>query len=156
MAIIKNIHSLAFISLFSIFFNMESCNTFEKKAGNSIQEIAVEMKIEKIEIRYVDMFITTFSRVGCSEFDNKFPKISLKKRLESKKDILEFENMLNKALSKGAKIKNIDTRVKAKLFYTTGDVKQVCFGLNGLDLDGTKYSIDKTFTDYLLNLTETD
>ncbi len=135
---------------------MNSCNRFEKKGENSIQGVAVEMKIEKIEIRYVHMFITTFSRVGCSEFDNKFSKISLKKTLESKKDILEFEDMLNKTLSNGGKINNIDTRVKAKLFYTTGDVKQVCFGLNGLDLDGAKYSIDKTFTDYLLSLTETD
>ena len=64
--------------------------------------------------------------------------------------------MVNKTLAKGGKIKYIETRVMARLCYTTGDVKQFCFGLNGLDLDGAKYSIDKTFTDYLLSLTETD
>ncbi len=111
--------------------------------------------VEKIELQYVEMYMTTFNRVHCNQFGKIFSKHE-KKTLMDLKEIKEFEFFLNKTIDAKQNKKNIDVRGKAKIYYKDNSIKELCFGLHTLEMDGVKYSISNEFMEYLLILTETE
>ena len=146
------------LALIMPFLLLLSCHSKERnqETGDHQVEDASQLEVEKIEIVYVDMFTTTFARVKCSEFDETFSNVKEAKTLVNPDEILEFKKLIKQTFNDKQKKENIDVRVKATMHYEDGTEKEVCLGMHGLDLEGTRYSISTEFMEYLLDLTETE
>jgi len=130
-------------------------NCLDKKQSN--KEIAFQQKklIEKVEIKYENMYTTTFVSVSCSKFENAFLKTVENKEL-TKDEVLRFENYLETVLKANNNEKSIDTRIKAVVYYDDKSNEEICLGLHTLELDGKIYSINNEFTKFLLKITGTE
>ncbi len=129
-----------------------SCSDKKQKQVEAI--LKPKKKVLNIKIRYEDMFTTTFLSVDCADFEKTFLKM-IKEKYLSSDNKLKFEGFLNEVLKMNKVKENIDTRVKATMYYSDKTVKEICIGLHTLEIDGVKYSIPKDFTKYLLDITDT-
>lgn len=152
--------SISFFSIAGLVLLMISYSCGEKKANplisDSQNENQEQPSLSKVEIDYEDMYTTTFVSVTCEGFEKAFPGLINEKKLTESTQISNFENFINQTLIGNKKTESIDVRVKAKLFYSDSSSKEICLGLHSLEYEGVKYSINKDFTEYLLQITETE
>src|SRR5690606_10567336 len=143
------------IRIFIFCMSILMLNCLDKKQSN--KEIAFQQKklIEKVEIKYENMYTTTFVSVSCSKFENAFLKTVENKEL-TKDEVLRFENYLETVLKANNNEKSIDTRIKAVVYYDDKSNEEICLGLHTLELDGKIYSINNEFTKFLLKITGTE
>jgi len=146
----KNSKKISYFLSFLLFITI-SCsnnNTINKKEISSLK------KKLKIEMRYEDMYTTTFTSVSCSMFEKTFLKIAKERKLTTNEIVL-FNSFFNKTLRDNVQNRSLNTRIKFKIYYSDDTSKEVCIGLHSLEHEGIVYSIKKEFTDYLLKITKT-
>jgi len=136
--------------LFSILLSFTNCTN--KKTVKSKNKLVVT----KIKVNYEDMFTTTPYSITCSLFDSVFKKVIKHKTILNLDEITKFKYFFDQTLKNNIRIKNIDVRIKVKMYYSNKTIQRVCLGLHSLELDGIRYSISKEFMEYLLILTETE
>lgn len=141
--------------LLHFLFLVIGCNTIPKDSQKTSNQVKNNQHLAKIEIEYVHMYITTFVAISCKKFDETFLKNAEKETLTELKKAELFEKFVNNTISKQQLEKYIDVRGKAKLHYNNGVIKELCFGLHTIEVDGIKYAISEEFREYLLKLTET-
>lgn len=99
-----------------------------------------------IKIDYVDIYISTFSRVECKDFYDYFEKIN-HAELGGEDAKAFVEMILNLKEIDSTFSEKVDTRAKIELVIN-GGIKHICLGLNSLKIENTCYQT----TDSLINL----
>jgi len=135
--------------LLSILLSFTNCTN--KKTVKSKNKIAVT----KIKVSYEDMYTTTPYGLTCSLFDNVFKKVIKHKTILNLDEITKFKYFFDQTLKNNIRIKNIDVRIKIKMYYSNKTIQRICLGLHSLEINGIRYSISKEFIEYLLKLTKT-
>lgn len=135
---------------------MIGCKNSDNKTETTNQLVDRKNEITKVEVNFVEMDITTFARVKCSEFDNEFSNVKVIRTINNPEEVQRFYRLLKHTLHIKKKIKNIDVRAKGSFYHKNGTVEIVCFGRHGLEINGDKFAISAEFKDYLLKLTNTE
>ena len=87
--------------------------------------IAKEPICKKVIISFVDFDIMTTANISCSEFDNAFSNEIQNLIISNSREVENFINFLRK-LKIDKETKNIDVRVKVKLFYINNTTEEIC------------------------------
>jgi|GEM_PF-3144516 len=121
------------MSLFIIFFICCSCSTKENKS-----------KIKKIEIYYVSLYTTTFTRVDCDRFYDSFSDSMDSLTIMDVKVLSEFEKELNSLQLADSSYHSPDTRIKMKVLYETHN-EELCFDTFVIERNGKIYYFSDKF-----------
>lgn len=99
---------LLFVFSFFIF-----CNN--GKDGNQLKQVT---------IHYVNKDIETFYKVTCENFESFFGKKYKIAKITNKKELIQFENIMNNY--EQVSLKNLDIRVKIYIYYYNKKVSVLC------------------------------
>ncbi len=110
-------------------------------------------QIDEIVLTYQDLYTLTPFRIDRKNFEEIFSKTLKTKHIQESTEIIKILNFLELTKRENKVVDNLDIRFKMILKYSAKE-DEVIYG-NGsvLQLNDIKYLIDKDFSEYLLNLT---
>jgi len=145
-----------YIYLILHFYLVISCNYIPKNSHETSDQVKNNQHLAKIEIIYVDMFMTAFFSVDCDNFDDPFfAKISKKQILTETEEMQKLSDFVETTLARMQLEKIIDVRGKMRFHYTDNSTEEICFGLHRIEIKKQRYAISDEFREYLLKITET-
>ena len=122
-----------FMLLLTVFFTCSSCSIKENNP-----------KIRRIEIHYVSLYTTTFTKVDCDRFYNDFSDSMDHLTITDKKLLSEFEKELNSLQLADSSYHSPDTRIKMKILYENRS-EELCFDTFVIEKDGKIYYFSDKF-----------
>lgn len=136
-------------------FLFVSCNYNTKQKKDAIIVERNDLKIIKIEIAYVNMYIMTPLTINCGDFENFFADDieSLVIQNDDEK-LVHFSNYLDKSIRGKTAEGILNTRASIKLIYSNNMVEEICLGRHILIYQNKKYLIDDDFQKFILNITK--
>ena len=109
--------------------------------------------INKIQLDYVNLYITSFKRIESNNFESSFKSIKKRKIIKDSSLIKKFKHLINNTLSSGEKIGSLDVRFRLQIKFDDG--MHIFFGsINGIEINNAKYKISKDFQKFLIQITE--
>ena len=108
-------------------------------------------KIEKVEIKSVNLLIMTCYAIDCDSFDNSFSQAKVTTITDSS-SIGELSGILGSLEPTDSTYSDyVDTRAKIKLI-SNRDTSEICLNYLMLSKDGTLYKTPKELVDYIERL----
>ena len=102
---------------------LNSCNS---KSTRTEKNDGDALKLYHIEIRYEDMYTTSFYSINCDSFEATFKNYSSK--VLNQNEMNEFSYHFDETLRNNLKSKSIDTRVRLLGFSkNNGNILNLCF-----------------------------
>jgi hypothetical protein len=89
-------------------------------------------KIAYIHIDFVDFDLLTDVRITCDKFEKAFGRKMISFNIVDPKELLKYSNCINKLVFYKNREPEIDTRVRIKVKYETGDSLLMCMSRNVL------------------------
>lgn len=131
---------------------LNSCNSKSIKAKKDDGDI---LKLYHIEVRYENMYTTSFYSINCDSFEATFNRYSSK--ILNQNEMNEFSYHFDETLKNNFKSKSIDTRIRLLGFSkNNSNILNLCFDLGSMKYGEDIYQISDEFREYLLKLTETE
>ena len=140
-----------FKTIFLILLLINSCNYTSTKDE---QNNNIDLKLYRIEIRYEDMYTTTFYSIECNDFETIFKSYSIK--VLNQIEMNMFSHHFNETIKNDLKSKDINTRIRLLGFSkNNSNILNLCFDLAKMKYGADVYKISDEFKEFLLKLTET-
>jgi hypothetical protein len=134
------LNSLTVLSFVILSLN---CKT---KAENSIEHA----NLKKVEIRFVNLSITTPVHVECNDFANYFDQSQIQTRVfTTSQEWSELVDQLNALAAEGEKSNNTpDVRMTIEFHYTDA-IRWICVGNILTSINGASYLNSSSFRDFI-------
>lgn len=142
------------INFKTIILSLVLLNSCDSKSIKTKKDDGDILKLYRIEVRYENMYTTSFYSINCDSFEATFSRYSSK--ILNQNEMNEFSYHFDETLKNNFKSKRIDTRVRLLGFSkNNSNILNLCFDLGSMKYGEDIYQISEEFTEFLLKLTET-
>lgn len=142
------------INFKAIIFSLVLLNSCNLKTKKNEKNDNSEIRLYHIEVRYEDMYTTSFYSIDCESFEATYNDYSSKTLNQD--EMNEFSYHFDETLRNNLKSKSIDTRVRLLGFSkNNSNILNLCFDLGAMKYGEDIYQISGEFREFLLKLTET-
>ncbi|WP_298753799.1 hypothetical protein [uncultured Psychroserpens sp.] len=132
-----------------------SCNDNGKK--NAILKPLDNVNSEKIKglkLDYVNLYMTSTTRVSPKKFDSTFGLMKKQKVIENDNQIKSFSEFLNETISSNKKTESINVRLKITVIYEDNKEEVYYTGLNKILIEEVSFLLTDDFKNFLIKITE--